>query len=151
MTPVVRNQNWLPNLFNEFFGDDWMNMQHKHTSVPAMNIVEKGNEFCVEIAAPGTTRDDFKVKVTEDNELLISLEKRNEKQTPDENTTTDTQNPVYLRREFSYTSFQQRFTLPDDIDREKISAKAENGVLTIVLPKKEPQAKTEESHLIDIK
>ena len=81
MMPVMRNQNWLPSLFNDFFGDEWMGMQHKHASVPAINIIENEKDFRVELAVPGTTKEDFKVNVNADNELVISLEKRSEKAT----------------------------------------------------------------------
>lgn len=147
MMPVMRNQNWLPSLFNDFFGDEWMGMQHKHASVPAINIIENEGDFCVELAVPGLTKEDFKVNVTADNELVISLEKSsrtengngNENENDDRNGAAkhDGRQGTYLRREFSYTSFQQRFSLPEDVDRRKISAKVENGVLTIHLPKKE--------------
>lgn len=80
MMPVMRNQNWLPSLFNDFFGDEWMGMQHKHASVPAINIIENEKDFRVELAVPGTTKEDFKVNVNADNELVISLEKRSEKE-----------------------------------------------------------------------
>ena len=63
MMPVMRNQNWLPSLFNDFFGDEWMGMQHKHASVPAINIIENEKDFRVELAVPGTTKEDFKVSV----------------------------------------------------------------------------------------
>ena len=67
MMPVMRNQNWLPSLFNDFFGDEWMGMQHKHASVPAINIIENEKDFRVELAVPGTTKEDFKVNVNADN------------------------------------------------------------------------------------
>lgn len=137
MMPVMRNQNWLPSLFNDFFGDEWMGMQHKHASVPAINIIENEKDFRVELAVPGTTKEDFKVNVNADNELVISLEKRSEKEEKEgDKDKKEGHRGTYLRREFSYTSFQQSFSLPDDVDRQKISAKVENGVLTIDLPKK---------------
>ena len=139
MMPVMRNQNWLPSLFNDFFGDEWMGMQHKHASVPAINIIENEKDFRVELAVPGTTKEDFKVNVNADNELVISLEKRSEKEEKEGD------------KEFSYTSFQQSFSLPDDVDRQKISAKVENGVLTIDLPKKEVTPTAPVSHQIEIK
>lgn len=142
MMPVMRNQNWLPSLFNDFFGDEWMGMQHKHASVPAINIIENERDFRVELAVPGTTKEDFKVNVTADNELVISLEKHDSKEEKEPQGEADAEKHddrrgTYLRREFSYTSFQQRFSLPEDVDRRRISAKVENGVLTIDLPKKE--------------
>ena len=152
MMPVMRNQNWLPSLFNDFFGDEWMGMQHKHASVPAINIIENEKDFRVELAVPGTTKEDFKVNVNADNELVISLEKRSEKEEKEgDKDKKEGHRGTYLRREFSYTSFQQSFSLPDDVDRQKISAKVENGVLTIDLPKKEVTPTAPVSHQIEIK
>ena len=88
------------------------------------------------------------MNVTADNELVISLEKHNEKEDKEEK---EGHKGTYLRREFSYTSFQQSFSLPDDVDRQKISAKVENGVLTIDLPKKEVTPTQPVSHQIEIK
>ena len=151
MMPVMRNQNWLPSLFNDFFGDEWMGMQHKHASVPAINIIENEKDFRVELAVPGTTKEDFKVNVNADNELVISLEKHSEKEDKEAKNPKEGAKGTYLSREFSYTSFQQSFTLPDDVDRQKISAKVENGVLTIDLPKKEVTQTAPVSHQIEIK
>ena len=152
MMPVMRNQNWLPSLFNDFFGDEWMGMQHKHASVPAINIIENEKDFRVELAVPGTTKEDFKVNVNADNELVISLEKRSEKEEKEgDKDKKEGHRGTYLRREFSYTSFQQSFSLPDDVDRQKISAKVENGVLTIDLPKKEVTPTAPVAHQIEIK
>ena len=123
-------------------------MPHKHVSVPAINIIEQEKDFRVELAVPGTTKEDFKVNVTADNELVISLEKHNEKEDKEEK---EGHKGTYLRREFSYTSFQQSFSLPDDVDRQKISAKVENGVLTIALPKKGVTPTQPVSHQIEIK
>jgi len=148
----MRNQNWLPSLFNDFFDDEWRGIQRKHASVPAINIIESENAFCVELAVPGTTKEDFKVNVNADNELVISLEKRSETEDKEGNEQKKgKRHGTYLRREFTYTSFQQSFSLPDDVDRERISAKVENGVLTIELPKKEITHTAPVSHQIEIK
>lgn len=154
MMPVMRNQNWLPSLFNDFFGDEWLGVQHKHGSVPAINIIEHENSFRVELAVPGATKEDFKVNVNADNELVISLEKheeKEEKEPKDSDKNKQGHKGTYLRREFSYSSFQQSFMLPDDVDREKISAKVENGVLTIDLPKKQATPAAPVSYQIEIK
>ena len=106
----------------------------------------------MELAVPGTTKEDFKVNVNADNELVISLEKRSEKEEKEgDKDKKEGHRGTYLRREFSYTSFQQSFSLPDDVDRQKISAKVENGVLTINLPKKEVTPAAPVSHQIEIK
>ena len=89
--------------------------------------------YKVEVAAPGMTRDDFKVHLDADNELVISLEKKSEQKEEDKERKSK---GTYLRREFSYTRFQQRLLLPDNIERDKISAKVEHGVMVIDIPKK---------------
>ena len=91
------------------------------------------------------TRDDFKVHINEDNELIISLEKRTE-QKDDEKT-----KGTYLRREFSYTQFQQSLLLPDNIERDKITACVENGVMTIAIPKKTPEQVAAATRQIEVK
>ena len=77
MTPVRRNQNsWLPSIFNDFFDGQWLDRHN--TTAPAVNIIESETCYKVEIAAPGMTKEDFKVHLNEDNELLITLEKKSE-------------------------------------------------------------------------
>lgn len=127
MMPVKRSQNWLPGIFNDFFGNEWL--EKANMNAPAINILENENEYKVELAAPGMTKNDFTVKIDDENQLLISMEKK------EEHNESQKQNK-YLRREFSYTQFQQTMILPDNINREKIEAKVEHGVLTIDIPKK---------------
>ena len=97
-----------------------------------MNIIESETCYKVEIAAPGMTKEDFKVHLNEDNELLITLEKKSEPKEKE----SESKKSTYLRREFSYTQFRQSLLLPDNIERDKISARMENGVMTIDIPKK---------------
>ena len=127
MMPMRRNnQSWLPSIFNDFFDNEWM--ERANATAPAINVIENDKEYKVELAAPGMTKEDFDVHIDEDNNLVISMEKKNEKK--DEN-----KNGRYLRREFSYSKFQQTMILPDDVDKEKIAASVNNGVLDIQLPK----------------
>jgi len=77
MVPVRRNQNWLPSIFNDFLGNDWLAERH-NTTAPAVNIIEDENEYKVEVAAPGMTKEDFKVHINEDNELIVTMEKKAE-------------------------------------------------------------------------
>ena len=130
MTPARTNQNWLPSIFNEFLDNNWL-AERRNATAPAVNIIEDEDEYKVEVAAPGMTREDFKVHINEDNELIISLEKKSEEKEEDKK-----RKGTYLRREFSYTQFQQSLLLPDNVVREKIAAKVENGVMTIEIPKK---------------
>ena len=77
MTPARTNQNWLPSIFNEFLDNNWL-AERRNATAPAVNIIEDEDEYKVEVAAPGMTREDFKVHINEDNELIISLEKKSE-------------------------------------------------------------------------
>lgn len=87
MMPVRRNQDWLPSVFNDLFGDEWP-LARKQQAAPAVNIIENERDYRIEVAAPGMTREDFCVKVENDNELVIALEKRTEHDvgTPDRRT-----------------------------------------------------------------
>ena len=144
MTPSRRNysQEWLPSIFNDFFDNDWM--VKANATAPAINVIESDKDYKVEVAAPGMTKEDFNIHLSEDNELVISMEKKTE------NKEEDKENKKYLRREFSYTKFQQALVLPDDVEKEKISANVTNGVLTIDLPKRTPEEKAKINKVIEI-
>jgi len=126
MMPVRRSQNWLPGIFNEFLGNEWM--ERANVTSPSINVMENEKEFKVEVAAPGMTKDDFVVRVDEDDNLVISMEKKSENK-------EEKKDGRYLRREFSYSKFQQTMILPDNVDKDKISAQVEHGVLNIAIPK----------------
>ena len=126
--PARKSQNWLPGIFNDFFGNEWV--EKTNSASPAINIKESENEYKVEVAAPGMTKDDFSIKIDADNQLIVSMEKKEEHK--DEN-----KKERYLRREFAYTQFQQIMILPDNVEKDKIEAKVENGVLQIDIPKKQ--------------
>jgi len=121
-----QNQEWFPLFFNDFFKDDWK--VGTSTNVPAINVKESEEAFVVEVAAAGMTKDDFCVTLDDDNDLVITMEKKSE---------GETQNKAerYLRREFTFAKFRQTMVLPDNVNKEKIEAKVENGVLTVQLPK----------------
>ena len=76
MMPVRRNQNWLPSIFNDFFGNEWVDKSN--VTAPAVNILETEDDFKVEVAAPGMSKEDFNIKLDEDNNLVISMEKKSE-------------------------------------------------------------------------
>ena len=127
MLPVRRTSNgWLPEIFNDFFDNSWM--ERTSYTAPAINVIENDKEYEVELAAPGLTKEDFKVHVDEENNLHIEMEKKSENK-------ADKHHGRYLRREFSYEKFQQTLLLPDDVDSEKIEAHVEHGVLNVCLPK----------------
>ena len=120
------NQNWLPDFFNDFFDNTWM--ERTKTTAPAINVFETEKAYELELAAPGMTKDDFKIQLDEEGNLVIKMEKKTSEGEKDKK-------GQYLRREFSYTRFQQTMLLPDDADREAIAAKVENGILRVDLPK----------------
>ena len=136
------NDSWLPDIFNDFFDNSWM--ERPTYTAPAINVIETEKEYEVELAAPGLSKEDFRVHVDSDNNLHIEMEKKSENK-------EGHKHGRFLRREFSYEKFQQTLLLPDDVDAEKIEAKVEKGVLQVTLPKKEKAAKAEAVKQIDIK
>lgn len=138
MLPTKKNQSWFPSIFNDFIGSDWVERLH---STSPINILETEDKFEVEIAAPGLTKDDFTIKVTNDNLLTVCVKQEERKEEKDKK-------GRYLRKEFSYSQFQQNLILPENVDKDKIEAKVTNGVLDINIPKKTPD-KTEpvEKHI----
>ena len=140
-TLVRRNQNWLPDIFNDFFDNNWV--ERVNSTLPAVNVIETANEYKVELAAPGLTKDDFNVHVDEENNLVVNVEKKHEEN-------EKAKDGRYLRREFSYSKFQQTMVLPDDVERDKISAKVENGVLNVIIPKVEKNKVEDSKRVIDI-
>ena len=133
MTIVKHRSNYFPSIFDDFFGDDWMRFPanaKRETTVPAVNVKESDKGYTVELAAPGLTKKDFNVEV--DNDLLtISSEKQESKEETEDS---------YTRKEFSYTSFKRSFHLPEHVDGDKIEAKYEDGVLKLMIPKKDEKA-----------
>lgn len=140
MAIIRRTNNWLPSIFNDFFGNEWM--ENSSRSVPAINIQQNEKGFMVEVAAPGMTKEDCVVRIDDENNLVISFEKKNEQEEKDKK-------GAYLRREFSYTQFQRRMVLPQNVEKDKISAKVENGVLTVEIPTVEEE-NVSTSKLIEI-
>ncbi len=145
MLPIRKysGQSWFPSLFNDFFVSDWM--VKVNTSAPAVNVVESDEDYKIEIAVPGLSKDDLSINLTEQNELVVSMEKK------DEVKEEDKKNKKFLRREFSYAKFQQSLLLPNDVDKERISASVNDGVLIIDLPKHTPDEKAKFNRSIEIK
>ena len=130
MLPTIKrqNQNWLPSIFNDFFNDEWFPMRAAMSAAPAINVKESDKAFEIEMAVPGMTKEDFKVHVNDKDHLVVSVEKKNEKKEEDKSS-------KFLRREFNYTRFEQALLLPENVDREAITAQVCSGVLHVVLPK----------------
>lgn len=129
---IIRRNELFPALFDDFFAKDlWGNTPNSstNTTVPAVNIRENKDSYEVEMAAPGMTKNDFKVEL-DGNMLTITSQKQDEKELKD--------GERYTKREFSYQSFERSFQLSKDVvDADKIEAKYQNGVLHLVIPKKE--------------
>jgi len=132
MTPVTRRNQWLPDVFNDFFDTDFMS--RTSATAPAINVKESENDYEVEVAAPGLTKEDFDVHLNQDGDLNIKMESKKEKK-------EESKKSHYLRREFAYAKFEQTLILPEDVDKDSISAKVADGVLTVTLPKVKKEEK----------
>jgi HSP20 family protein len=146
-------QDWVPSIFSDFFDTNWMG--RTKATAPAINVIEKKDEYKVQVAAPGMTKDDFKIELNGDNQLIVCLDKEVEydektKECCGEEDCTKDEKHHYLRREFTYTSFRQIFNLPESVDRDNIKAKMKHGVLNIRLPKREGGDHKSEMKLIAI-
>lgn len=110
---------------------DWSDWTSEGSSVPKVNIEEASNEFKVEMAAPGMRREDFHIEL--DNDMLtISAESQDEQNAEGQN---------YTRREFRYESFKRSFYLPKTVEADEIKAKYKDGLLSLIIPKKEEARK----------
>lgn len=109
-------------VLNDFFNQGINESSHK---LPAVNILEDAESFIIELAAPGVNKEDFKINLEKDV-LSISTEKKTE---------SKEENKQYSRREFSYHSFKRSFTLPENVDKDKISAKYVDGILHLTIAK----------------
>lgn len=132
----------MPSVFDDFFKpwNEWFdngNLWSRAINVPAVNIIEHKDEYQVSMAIPGMKKDDFKIDV-DGNMLTISSEKEENKEEKDKK---------FTRKEYNYSSFSRSFTLPEEINKEKIEAKYEDGVLKIALPRKEEAKKLSAKHI----
>lgn len=128
---LTRAGERIPNVFNDFF-KPWNEffeggLLGRTMEIPAVNITEQKEEYMVSLAAPGLKKEDFKIDV-EGNMLTISCEKEEKKEEKE---------AKFTRKEYNFTSFERSFTLPDEVNKEKIEARYEDGILKLALPKKE--------------
>ncbi len=122
-----QNSYWLPELFNDLMNAGLQATKPCNTA-PDINVMENEKTYIVQLAAPGLKKEDFYVNINDEGNLIIKMEqKENEKQADEK--------MHYLRREFSYTKYEQTLILPDDVDKERIGAKVADGILTVDLPK----------------
>ena len=145
MLPIyakTSNQGFFPSFFNDFFNDSWITPQF-HSTSPAINVSEDDKGYKLEIAAPGMTKEDFNISIS-DGDIVIAMEKKNENK--DEN-----KEKKYIRREFSYSKYEQRLALPDNVEKQNITAQMTDGVLYIDIPKMTREEKAKECQCIEIK
>ena len=126
MLPVMLINSWFPTLFDEFLNSDVM--PHNQVTAPAVNVKETPEAYVMEVAAPGIKKEYCRVHINDDGNLSIAIENKLEHKEEDKK-------HHYLRREFSFTNYQQNYMLPDNVDRDNIAASVENGILTVTLPK----------------
>jgi len=139
---VSKPGGMLPSVFDDFFKpwNEWFdngNQWSRTFNMPAVNIIEHKDEYQVSLAVPGLKKDDFKIDV-DGNMLTISSEKEETKEEKEKK---------FTRKEYNYSSFSRSFTLPEEINREKIEAKYEDGVLKLTLPRKEETRKNTAKHI----
>lgn len=139
---LARLSDRMPSLFNDFFRpwNEWYDgdaLLGQMAKIPAVNITEQNHEYLVSLAVPGMKKDDFKIDV-DGNMLTISSEKEETKEEKEKK---------FTRKEYNYSSFSRSFTLPEEVNKEKIEAKYENGILQIALPRKEEVKKTTAKHI----
>ncbi|MBP1530727.1 MAG: Hsp20/alpha crystallin family protein [Bacteroidaceae bacterium] len=126
MLPVMLRNSWFPTVFDDFFNNDLVS--HNQVTAPAVNVKESPEAYTMEVAAPGIKKEYCRVHINDDGNLSVAIENKMEHKEEDKK-------QHYLRREFSYTNYQQNYTLPDNVDRDNIAASVEHGILTITLPK----------------
>ncbi len=138
MLVTRRNQDFMPTLFNEL-----MNWNDTTYSTPRMNIMETKDNYKLELCIPGLTKDDVKLSIDQEGNLVVEMTK----ETKHEEKNNDVR---YLRHEFSVEHFRQTVMLPEDIHKEQISAKVENGILDIVIPKVTVEEKKQAMQTIEV-
>ena len=143
---LMKFSNPLPTFFDRFFENDlfdWSNRNYSltNTTLPSVNIKENQDAFEVDVAAPGLTKNDFKLELI-NNLLTISSERKVENETKE--------GEQFTKHEFSYQSFTRSFTMPDFADNENITATYDNGILHVAIPKKE-EARPRPARMIEIK
>ena len=126
MLPVMNSNSWFPTVFDDFFSNDWM--PKMKATAPAVNVKEDAKAYTMELAVPGIKKEFCRVNINNEGNLEVVIENKFEHK-------EDNKKEHYLRREFSYSNYQQVYVLPEDIVKDNITAKVEHGVLTIVMPK----------------
>jgi HSP20 family protein len=148
MLPARRfnGQYGLTDFFNDFF--DNRNLEKIRVTAPAINVKENDKGYKIEVAAPGMCKDDFKIHLNKEGNLVIDMEKTDcgckEKD-------GEKKECKYLRKEFSYSKFSQTLLLPDNADKDAIEAHVNNGILYVMIPKTTKEKVEEVKKVIEVK
>ncbi|MCU0361913.1 MAG: Hsp20/alpha crystallin family protein [Bacteroidales bacterium] len=130
MLPSLTRRSYKPFYMSNLFDDDFFSFTPSRSgSLPAVNIREDEKNYTLELAVPGMNKNDLKIDVNEDL-LTISTETKNESEEKSEG---------YKRKEFSFTSFCRSFYIPDNVNKDKISASYRDGILYVEIPKEEEE------------
>ena len=133
----------IPDFFSDFFENGVID--RVSAKAPAINVIEDDKQYRLELAAPGMTKDDFKVHVNKEGNLVIEMEKKNVEEKDEK------KEGRYIRREFAYTKFHQTLILPENAEKDKIEACVENGVLNVRIPKLMVENLEKEKRIIEVK
>lgn len=136
------NRSWFPTMFDDFFDGEWT--PKVSATAPAVNVKEDAKEYTMEVAAPGINKEYCRININNDGNLEVAIENKLEHK-------EENKKEHYLRREFSYSNYQQTYILPDNVDKDKISAKVNDGVLEIKLPKFTKEEESRAQRAIEIK
>jgi HSP20 family protein len=140
LDPLMPFQNDFFRPFNDLFNsNEWLS--DMRSAMPAVNIMDEKDAYCLDMAVPGMKKDDFRIDI-DGNMLTIASEKETKKEEKDRK---------FTRREYGFRSFSRSFTLPEEVNREKINAVYADGILKLTIPKKERSVKPEVSRHIDVK
>ena len=132
MLPVMFKNSWFPTVFEDFLNNDFM--PRANTTAPAVNVREDEKAYTMEVASPGIRKEFCRVSINDEGNLNVAIENKVEHK-------EEEKKHHYLRREFSYTNYEQVYTLPEDVDKDNIEAKVENGILTVTLPRIQKEVK----------
>ena len=124
--------SWFPTVFEDFLNNDFM--PRANTTAPAVNVKVDDKAYTMEVAAPGIKKEFCRVSINDEGNLQVAIENKVEHK-------EEEKKHHYLRREFSYTNYEQAYTLPEDVDKDNIEAKVENGILTVTLPRVQKEVK----------
>ena len=139
MKTVRRYNNVFDALYDMFDDNAWIS-RTTGGAVPPINIIDSENQYELEFAVPGMKKEDFSIQFDTDNRLVVSAEKHSK----------PLEEKRYLRQSFGISTFRQSIIMPEDVDREKISARVDSGILYITLPKLKPEVVKPEVRTIGI-